>query len=158
MLALSLHQPYASCIAIGAKKVETRHWKTSKRGLIAIHAALKWGPKERLTLAEFSIDLALPLPAPEDIPLGYIVCVAKLVDCYMMGTFPTRAAGHAPPGSLEQQMGHWAEDRYAWVFEDVRVLEKPWAIPGRQMLWTLSEENEAGVMARLGDGARALPW
>ncbi len=39
MKALSLHQPWASLIAIGAKRVETRHWTTSYRGPLAIHAA-----------------------------------------------------------------------------------------------------------------------
>ena len=39
MKALSLWQPWASLIAAGVKKVETRHWPTAYRGPIAIHAA-----------------------------------------------------------------------------------------------------------------------
>lgn len=37
--ALSLWQPWASLIAVGAKAVETRGWSTPYRGLLAIHAA-----------------------------------------------------------------------------------------------------------------------
>ena len=36
--ALTLHQPWASLIAIGAKTMETRSWSTSYRGPLAIHA------------------------------------------------------------------------------------------------------------------------
>lgn len=41
MKAITLWQPWASLIAIGAKKYETRSWKTNYRGPIAIHAAKK---------------------------------------------------------------------------------------------------------------------
>ena len=37
--AISLTQPFASLMAIGAKKVETRAWRTHFRGWVAIHAA-----------------------------------------------------------------------------------------------------------------------
>lgn len=39
MKALSLWQPWASLVAIGAKTIETRSWSTSYRGPLAIHAA-----------------------------------------------------------------------------------------------------------------------
>lgn len=41
MKALSLHQPYASLIVLGAKHIETRSWTTRYRGELAIHAAVK---------------------------------------------------------------------------------------------------------------------
>src|SRR5258708_5270609 len=37
--ALTLWQPWASLIAVGAKTIETRSWSTSYRGPLAIHAA-----------------------------------------------------------------------------------------------------------------------
>jgi len=40
MKALTIHQPYASLLACGAKKYETRSWATNYRGPIAIHAGL----------------------------------------------------------------------------------------------------------------------
>ena len=39
MKALTLTQPWATLIAVGAKRIETRSWGTSYRGRIAIHAA-----------------------------------------------------------------------------------------------------------------------
>lgn len=39
MKALTLWQPWASLIAVGAKTIETRSWSTTYRGPLAIHAA-----------------------------------------------------------------------------------------------------------------------
>lgn len=39
MKALTLWQPWASLIAVGAKTIETRGWATNYRGPLAIHAA-----------------------------------------------------------------------------------------------------------------------
>lgn len=41
MKAITIWQPWASLIACGAKKYETRGWPTKYRGPIAIHAAAK---------------------------------------------------------------------------------------------------------------------
>jgi hypothetical protein len=39
MKAITLHQPWATLVAIEQKKIETRSWPTSYRGPLAIHAA-----------------------------------------------------------------------------------------------------------------------
>lgn len=39
MRAISLWQPWASLVVLGAKKIETRHWSTNYRGPLLIHAA-----------------------------------------------------------------------------------------------------------------------
>lgn len=39
MKALSLKQPWASMVANGTKTIETRSWRTSYRGPLAIHAS-----------------------------------------------------------------------------------------------------------------------
>lgn len=47
MKLISLWEPWASLMAIGAKKIETRSWATSYRGWLAIHAAKRWTAAER---------------------------------------------------------------------------------------------------------------
>ena len=42
MKAISLWQPWASAVARRAKFNETRHWATSYRGTLAIHAAKRF--------------------------------------------------------------------------------------------------------------------
>jgi activating signal cointegrator 1 len=39
MKALSLMQPWATLLICGEKTVETRSWRTSHRGLLAVHAS-----------------------------------------------------------------------------------------------------------------------
>jgi hypothetical protein len=34
MKALTLHQPWATLVALGAKQIETRSWPTRHRGLV----------------------------------------------------------------------------------------------------------------------------
>ena len=38
MKALTLHQPWATLVAVGEKRIETRSWSTDYRGPLAIHA------------------------------------------------------------------------------------------------------------------------
>lgn len=38
MKALTIYQPWATLIAIGAKHIETRSWSTKYRGPLAVHA------------------------------------------------------------------------------------------------------------------------
>lgn len=45
---LTLHQPWATLIALGVKTIETRSWSTKYRGPIAIHAGTKRPPMMHL--------------------------------------------------------------------------------------------------------------
>ena len=45
MKALTIIQPWATLLAAGKKRIETRSWKTNYRGEILIHAALKRADK-----------------------------------------------------------------------------------------------------------------
>ena len=46
MKAITLEQPFASLVSIGAKTIETRPWPTPYRGALAIHSAKKFTPVE----------------------------------------------------------------------------------------------------------------
>ena len=63
MKAITLTQPWATLVAMGAKQVETRSWSTAYRGQIAIHAA-KGYPKEARELCETEPFKSILLPAP----------------------------------------------------------------------------------------------
>src|SRR5690606_37683457 len=76
--ALSVWEPWASLIATGVKRHETRHWETTYRGPIAIQAA------KTLDLAgapdQLCQDVLGPL-WPKGRPHGCVVAVAYLSDC-----------------------------------------------------------------------------
>jgi activating signal cointegrator 1 len=44
MKAISIHQPWASLITFGAKRLEARSWHTPYRGPILIHASIIMAP------------------------------------------------------------------------------------------------------------------
>lgn len=86
MLAISIRQPWAWAIAIGAKDVENRTWWTGKRGKILIHASAAKFPNYQFFDV---VDLAARI-APERVPsaviksdmqTGGIVAVVEIKDC-----------------------------------------------------------------------------
>ena len=75
---LSLWEPWASLIAAGFKRHETRHWPTRVCGRMAIHAAKRCdvaGAPDRLCEFAFGLDWAKTRPA------GCVVAVATLSRC-----------------------------------------------------------------------------
>jgi hypothetical protein len=64
MKAISLRQPWASMIASGEKKIETRKWFTKYRGDILIVASKS--------------------PKIPGLPVGKALCIARLIDCRKM--------------------------------------------------------------------------
>lgn len=138
IVALSLTQPWASLMAIGAKKIETRSWSTSYRGLVAIHAS-KGFPKDAKDLVLHDPDFIRALGhgyiyTLDKLPLGAIIAVGKLVDCK-----PTEVA-RLTIGGWERIFGDYSEGRYAWIFEDVRRLPEPIPAKGSLGLWTPQED------------------
>lgn len=92
MKLLSLWEPWATLMAIGAKRIETRSWDTSYRGWLAIQAAkhftaeedtLCWQPPFREALQEGGIP-ALPYRSGKrfQFSLGHIIAVVRLQTCW----------------------------------------------------------------------------
>ena len=85
MKAITTWQPWASLLARGAKKYETRSWETKYRGPIAIHAAQKpFNTDSYLDRELYPFADALGLPdiySFNKLPYGAVVAVANLVNC-----------------------------------------------------------------------------
>ena len=61
MLTLTLTQPYATLVAIGAKQIETRSWYSSVRDDILIHAATTYaGVGGKNAFISRKLDTQLP--------------------------------------------------------------------------------------------------
>ena len=134
MKALTIWQPYASFFAAGAKKYETRSWRTDYRGPIAIHAALRpMGWIAEHTAPE-AVEIAARIFGSEgmmDLPTGKIVAFGRLTACELMTEEFIR---QQTPEELA--VGDWQPARYAWRIEDVESVD-PIEIKGQQGLWTL---------------------
>jgi len=158
MKALTLHQYWATLMALLLKKIETRGWYTSYRGEIAIHAAAVV-PKEALysfvdtpEAARALQPLGIKKPSQlKELPLGVIVGVADLVGC-----IPTNDAHSAdritgrvfqPPHTLsdEYAFGNYGVNRYMWFTENLRPLSVPVPVRGYQRIWNVPADIEARV-------------
>lgn len=142
MIAITLTQPWATLMAIGAKRIETRSWRVWRRGLLAIHAAKGWTQDDRDLLGEspFSdvIDAAGLSFAEIDGARGHVLAVVRLVDC-----IPIRELGKLPPEVLgaphEVDFGAYAPGRWAWVTADLLRLETPIRATGKQGIWEIDD-------------------
>ncbi|MEV0174454.1 hypothetical protein AB0I00_25445 [Streptomyces sp. NPDC050803] len=127
--ALTLWQPWASCIAYGTKRIENRRWATDYRGWLLIHAGRTIDPDAR------GVPLARPFllrPQPSSAVLGW----ARLDDC------------HTDDGwcSLWSAPGQWH-----WHLTDVRPLGSPVPCPGARGLWT----PNPSLLDQIREAARA---
>lgn len=144
MKAISLWQPWASAIAVGSKRIETRHWTTRYRGLLAIHAAKRWGPDEReFAAVEFTLGRL-----PERIPLGAIVAVARLIDVQ-----PTEEL-KLSVSAVERLYGNYGPGRFGWVLDDIRALPEPIPFKGAQGFFDVPDAMFAGEAVPSPDLAR----
>lgn len=124
MKVLSIKEPWASLIMNGTKKIETRSWKTKYRGEIYIHASLS---KAKITNPE-----VYELIKDMNFKCGYIICKCNLVDCiYMTDEY----VNDMKTNHYEEYIcGHYEVGRYAWIVEDVIVIE-PIEAKGKLGLW-----------------------
>jgi len=133
MKVITLWEPWASLIAIGAKRFETRSWYTQYKGEIAIHAAKveKYPPAGvKAVMRQVGLD-------PLTLPYGKIVCIAELVSCVEMDS-----ALIAQQSIMEAAVGGWELGRYAWKLENIRVLEKPILARGSQGFWNWTPPHD----------------
>ncbi len=143
---LSLYQPWATLVALGAKSIETRSWSTEYRGPLAIHAARRVSALAlchrqpfRSVLAAHGYICEVPVRAVLSLPLGSIVAVCELVDVVKVSKHPlflaTAIRTHLGKDHSDQDFereltfGDYSPGRYMWLLSNVRALPQP--IPAR---------------------------
>ena len=132
MKVLSLTEPCATLIKENIKKVETRSWKTSYRGELYIHASSTKIPKEWIEDKEL-------MELVKETPLNYgnIICKCNLVDCiYMTKEYVENMKNN---NHREYICGKYEEGRYAWVLENIEVLDNPIKTKGQLSIWNYEE-------------------
>ena len=133
MKALTLTQPWATLVAVGAKRIETRSWYTNQRGRIAIHAAKGFPLQARDICQEKpfrDVLHALGLTL-FDLPLGAVIATAEL---WRILRIDYMVSALLPPPEPERSYGDYAPLRYAWYLRDVWAIE-PVPCKGHLGLW-----------------------
>jgi hypothetical protein len=155
--ALTLTQPWATLVAIGAKRIETRSWKTSYRGPIAIHAAKAFpgGCKDLCISDAFRRGLGWPDPngkvtqewldemarLTKALPVGCVVATANIVHCIDADLIPTFVH---PFTEQERAFGNYDAGRFGFLLEDVQQLAAPIPAKGALSLWEWKPELMTG--------------
>jgi len=158
MKAITLWEPWASFVAEGLKKYETRSWSTDYRGKILIHAA-KRPPVEAeyKPCLEAIAEAGLTAPYLSEQKLGSFIAVAELVDCRPMlegrvDNHTFNFIGIADQTPLEKALGLWEPGRFAWELRNVRKLSVPIKWNGNQGLWNPPSTHAALAEASVGNG------
>ena len=171
MKALTIWQPWASLIACGAKRYETRSWPTKYRGPIAIHAAVK-DPKKLPLQGKEALERAVReeidagrCPTWCFMPTGAVIATAELVNVWHIvyhpgpnvdkarhidiGAESMTEDKHDPhfgdyfvPTDMEIALGDWTPGRYAWELANVKPLPCPIPVKGKQGLWNFEIPKE----------------
>ncbi|KAL7980013.1 hypothetical protein Chor_001281 [Crotalus horridus] len=86
---LSLHQPWASLLVKGIKRVEGRIWYTSHRGRLWIAATAKRPSPQEISELEATYRTLLreDLEFPQDYPSGCLLGCVDLIDCLSQEQF-----------------------------------------------------------------------
>lgn len=140
--ALSLWQPWASLMAIGAKQLETRSWPAARAGLrpgelVAIHAAKRPMPYElRWEMHAPCKDVGLDL---DHVPYGSVVSIHRFEECLPTTVYrdgvPWCAEWLDTLSEQELDFGDYGQDRYAWRMPLVYRLPQAPPVRGAQGAW-----------------------
>jgi hypothetical protein len=150
MRAITLRQPWATLVALGAKRIETRRWRTSHRGPLAVHAAAAFPPEARALCGSPPFVAALAgggFSSPELLPLGAVVAVATLIDVREI------TPENGPAGEPERAFGDYSPGRFMWLLEGVTPLARPIPARGTLGLW---EWDGSGLEDALKRGGIAV--
>lgn len=128
MKVLSLLEPWASLIKENVKRIETRSWKTKYRGELYIHASKRKLTKKDLVTHSDQLKLLKNV----DFKYGYIIAKCKLVDCKIMTEELIENVKH---NNNEYISGVYKVGRYAWILENVEILESPIEAKGQLGIW-----------------------
>lgn len=133
MKALTLHQPYASLIAIGYKQYETRSRRTHYRGKLLITSAKKDTKQQREVWERISNHIGIET-SWEALPKGKAILVCDLAGCWQM-----------EPKSINKQreiellVGNWIPGYWAYRLENAKAIADPFPVQGKQGFFNVND-------------------
>eukprot|EP00210_Caulerpa_lentillifera_P006732 g6434.t1 len=151
---LSMHQPWASLLVHGIKRIENRNWRTNYRGKLWIHATSRNSVVQEVQELEdlykfiFQMEGYQHLPLPETYPTSALLgkqakhlmnsyrldlgCVT-IVDCLTASEVEN---WKGLPDSLKLEIG----GAFCFLCEDPLILQTPERMRGYPGLWKLHRD------------------
>ena len=149
--ALPVKDPWATLIAIGAKQIETRSYRTRHRGPIAIHSSKALSREDQELCFQEPVRGALEragIRFPTDMPRGAIIAVAEIAACAQVPG--AQDWEEDIPPEPERSFGFYSPGRWMWRLQSVHRLPEPIECRGMLGLWRLPPEVLAAVSIQLG--------
>lgn len=158
MKVLSLLQPWATLVVIGAKKIETRSWAAEYKGPILIHASAgKYIGSGRNKISCRELCYQEPFKAfingaaYDNLPFGTIIGKTELVWC--ANTEDLRSRGQFTVNQntwnlteQEKSFGDYSDGRYGWLLKDAVEFENPVRAKGSLILWEHPDIREEEII------------
>jgi activating signal cointegrator 1 len=145
MKVISLLQPWATLVVIGAKKIETRSWNTKYRGPLLIHASRKMDTLQKAICETTPFNEALKT-VPK-LPLGKIIGMVNLVETSTTDFFKQCSEAIAlrkqyskKEWERELAFGDYNPGRFGWLLLDPVSFKHHYPVKGSLGLWEFGEQ------------------
>ncbi|XP_075713946.1 activating signal cointegrator 1 [Rhinoderma darwinii] len=136
-MCLSMHQPWASLLVAGIKRVEGRSWYSAHRGRLWIAAAAKRPSPQEISELETSYRVLLnkDVDFPKDYPTGCLLGCVEVDDCLPQDQFK------------EQYPSLYQESASSFVFICINPQELliKFPIKGQHKIWKLDSKIHQGA-------------
>lgn len=155
MKVLSIKQPWASLIVLGAKRFEIRGWKTDYRGPLVIHAssAVVSGPFHEQLLNDGLGDILeraglASRQAVQALPRSAIIGQVTLADILTGEQLKLVATADDARFTAMPE-----PDLFYWRLERPRMITPVTGINGKLNLWSLDSKTEAKITGALASSS-----
>ncbi len=131
---LSLLQPWATLVVIGAKRIETRSWDTKHRGDLLIHASKKFTKEQAKLCSTWPFNEYIE--NLEQIECGYILGAVNLYQTRTSVAQLSDMKLSESEGSQEEyRFGDYSPGRFCWLFHNAIEFNEIIPAKGKLGLW-----------------------
>ncbi|GAQ91201.1 hypothetical protein KFL_007420060 [Klebsormidium nitens] len=153
-LCLTLHQPWASLVVYGIKRIEGRNWPTKHKGRLWIHAASKTpdgvDAVEELYRDIYAAEGVTEVKFPEHYPTSVLLGCVEVVGCLSREDL---SQVHSLPDSIKLEL----MSEYGFLCENAQLLEAPVRMRGWQGIFHLDPSVANRALANLKPSLRPKP-
>ncbi|KAI9078429.1 hypothetical protein K1719_039648 [Acacia pycnantha] len=153
---LTMHQPWASLLVHGIKRVEGRSWPAPIRGRLWIHAASKVPDESTIKAMEcfyreiYAVNGITDIKFPEHYPTSRLLGCVEVAGCLRQEEL---ACWETVPESVRLE----AQTKYCWLCEHPQKLLIPFEMRGYQGVYNLEKKIYEAAVRGLSPVTSLLP-
>ena len=151
---LTLHQPWASLVVHGIKRVEGRSWRMKGAPMkLWIHAASREPTPEEIRAVEAQYAAIYRAEGVDDLEFPEVYPLSALLGCVTVSGIVTEGQLHrlCDAAQLPPTLTMESESQYLALCEQPQRLILPWRCPGKMKVWTLPRREAEGAASQLED-------